>query len=148
MLIDQIAGRKRERERENSLPNLRHLLAGRKAGKQVAFKSTLFMANSKAQSQLKCQEADVDFKLSLLLLLLLLPPSSLYTLHAVFQSSSTHTHQQQTPSHTHTHTHREMVTNLFSSQLARKGLIVSQSAKVAHTHTHPHLSIQVSIDSA
>lgn len=51
------------------------------------------------------------------------------------QARHTHTHSSWLllP---HTHTHREFGTNLFSSQLARKGLIVSQSAKVAHTHTH------------
>lgn len=55
--------------------------------------------------------------------------------HSVFQSSSTHTHSYTSSKSRLTRTHTEMGTNLFSSQLARKGLIVCQSAKVAHTHT-------------
>lgn len=48
----------------------------------------------------------------------------------------THTHTNTSSINTRlTRTHIEMGTNLFSSQLARKGLIVCSSAKVAHTHT-------------
>lgn len=57
-----------------------------------------------------------------------------------FFNQARHTHTA-APLPTHTHAHREFGTNLFSSQLARKGLIVSQSAKVAHTLSPKYPSI-------
>lgn len=100
------------------------------------------MVDSKAQSQLKCQEADVDFWPSLLLESPppTLPPYGNNNIQFFNQARHTHTFiHQQHQEQTHSHTHTEMGTNLFSSQLARKGLIVCQSAKVAHTHTHTRL---------